>query len=303
MVSTDEIHQKSKRSAQDSPSKTTDTKLNDVMLAMDIADTLRHHRFDTEEGLSPDQKRIELINRLREIYTAQGIDVPEHVLIDGVLAFEQEKFTFQPPKKTFSLRLARLYVNRRKWLPLVLTLGFIFGMAGTINYLGFERPRQLEARETEVLLKQTLPAQIKNARDDVLSIAKTDDLKTHANQLYNLTARAINNGNKTEAIRNAQLLENYANELKMAYDIRIVYGNGRDSGFVRFNNDEREIRNYYLIVEGVLPNGDLAEILITSEEDSSRRRTQSWAVRVPKTVFDQIVDDKQDDQILSLIHI
>ena len=119
----------------------SDEKLDDIMLAMDVVDTLRHERFMVEKELAGEDRREALIKRLRGIYQAQGIDVPDEVLMDGVMALEEQRFVYEPPSKGLGTSLARLYVNRRKWLPLFYTLGFIMFAAFGINYYGFEQPK------------------------------------------------------------------------------------------------------------------------------------------------------------------
>ncbi len=54
--------------------------LDDVMLAMDVVDTLRHNERLVERELSTEDREQALLKRLREIYTAQGIEVSYAVL-------------------------------------------------------------------------------------------------------------------------------------------------------------------------------------------------------------------------------
>ena len=65
---------------------TPDRPLDEVMLAMDVVDTLRHRRNLVERELSEEDRDTRLIERLREIYRNQGIDVPDSVLAAGVAA-------------------------------------------------------------------------------------------------------------------------------------------------------------------------------------------------------------------------
>ena len=74
-------------------------KLDDIMLAMDVVDTLRHEREMIASDMNAGERREDLINRLRGIYNAQGISVPDDVLMDGVMALEEERFAYHPPKR------------------------------------------------------------------------------------------------------------------------------------------------------------------------------------------------------------
>jgi len=68
--------------------------LDDIMLAMDVVDTLRHEHIMVEKDLASENRRKNLIERLRGIYKAQGIEVPDSVLMDGVLALEEQRLIF-----------------------------------------------------------------------------------------------------------------------------------------------------------------------------------------------------------------
>ena len=65
--------------------------LDEVMLAMDVVDTIRHRQLIVERELDAAGRRERLIERLREIYTAQGIEVTDAALAAGVDALEQQQ--------------------------------------------------------------------------------------------------------------------------------------------------------------------------------------------------------------------
>ena len=65
--------------------------LDEVLLAMDVVDTLRHRAQLVDRELDSEERRADLLERLREIYTAQGIEVPDHILLDGVKALEERR--------------------------------------------------------------------------------------------------------------------------------------------------------------------------------------------------------------------
>ena len=64
--------------------------LDDIMIAMDVVDTLRHREDLVRRELDEEQREAELIARLRKIYHDQGIEVPDRVLADGVKALQGE---------------------------------------------------------------------------------------------------------------------------------------------------------------------------------------------------------------------
>lgn len=90
--------------------------LDEVMLAMDVVDTLRHRQILVERELHSDDRDKKLIERLREIYRSQGIDVDDRVLAEGVTALEEERFVYTPPTASLQTWLARIYVNRSYWI-------------------------------------------------------------------------------------------------------------------------------------------------------------------------------------------
>jgi DNA repair exonuclease SbcCD ATPase subunit len=90
--------------------------LDEVMLAMDVVDTLRHRQILVERELHADDRDKKLIERLREIYRSQGIEVNDRVLAEGVTALEEERFVYKLPAASLQIRLARIYVNRGYWI-------------------------------------------------------------------------------------------------------------------------------------------------------------------------------------------
>ena len=75
----------------------TPQKLDDIMIAMDVVDTLRHREDLVRRELGEEQREAELIARLRKIYQDQGIEVPDRVLADGVKALKESRFVYTPP--------------------------------------------------------------------------------------------------------------------------------------------------------------------------------------------------------------
>jgi hypothetical protein len=89
--------------------------LNEVMLAMDVVDTLRHQQSLVDRELGTDDHDQALIAKVRKIYADQGLEVSDEVIASGVKALRDERFTYTPPQKSFQLTLAHLYVNRGRW--------------------------------------------------------------------------------------------------------------------------------------------------------------------------------------------
>ncbi len=89
--------------------------LDKVMLAMDVVDTLRHQQALIDAELQDDRRREQFVARVQAIYRSQGIEVEEAVIHEGVRALEENRFVYVPPARTWSVRLAEIYVERGKW--------------------------------------------------------------------------------------------------------------------------------------------------------------------------------------------
>ncbi len=91
------------------------TDLNDVMLAMDVVDTLRHAEAVLARELGREDQDRELVEKVKKIYASQGIEVSEAVVAEGVAALREERFVYRPPAPGFQHWLAKLYVKRGAW--------------------------------------------------------------------------------------------------------------------------------------------------------------------------------------------
>ena len=89
--------------------------LDEVMMAMDVVDTLRHQKLLVDRELNSGEREHKLIERLRKLYASQGIDVPDSIIAEGVKALEEDRFTYKPPAEGIQTSLARIYIERGKW--------------------------------------------------------------------------------------------------------------------------------------------------------------------------------------------
>ena len=107
-------------------------KLDDVMIAMDVVDTLRHREDLVRRELNEEGRESELIARLRQIYRDQGIEVPDHVLAEGVKALKDSRFVYTPPPASWKRTLFTLWAKRE-------THGKRLGMALAVLIAVFAR--------------------------------------------------------------------------------------------------------------------------------------------------------------------
>lgn len=276
----------------------TPQKLDDVMLAMDIVDTLRHRDLVLAKELSGEERKEALVKRLKEIYSAQGIEVPDRILEDGVKALEEQRFIYNPPRDSLGIRLARLYIARDRWLP---PLGLVAGAAlfVTAGYeFGFERPREAAAERTRIEMTVTLPNELEAARDAALALAGDDAARLRIETSYHDGAAAAAAGDRDAARDAVGELKFLSGVLAEELSLRIVNDPGENSGVFTFNDNAPGARNYYLIVEAIDARGRPQALEITSEETGETKRAHKWGVRVPEGEFNRVAADKQDNAII-----
>ncbi len=272
--------------------------LDDVMLAMDIVDTLRHRDLVLAKELGGAERKDALIKRLKEIYRAQGIEVSDSILEDGVRALEEQRFTYDPPKNSLAVRLARFYINRGRWGP---PLFFIAGSALFLTAafeFGFERPREAQAERARIELAVTLPKEIAAARDEALALADTDEARARIEISRRDGVAAAKSGDAKTARAAIGELEFLSGVLAADLTIRVLSRPDEYSGVFRIPDAAPDARNYYLIVEAVDAKGRAHPLEIASEEDRKTERADIWGVRVSEATFNAIAADKADDQIL-----
>jgi hypothetical protein len=272
--------------------------LDDLMMAMDVVDTLRHRADIVERELSVDQRDTQLFERLREIYSGQGIEVPDRILEQGVAALKEERFVYTAPPGGMNVLLARLYVTRSRWGKWAAGLILLAGIGFAGWYVALERPRLAALEAQRIELNETLPGQIAEITKRVEST--TTDPRA-LDQIRGLAAqgRAAIAGNDTARARmTVDALKLLESELNRAFEIRIVTGKGEKSGVWRKPKVNLDARNFYLIVEAVDTNGTVIERSIRNEETGSTETVRKWGQRVTRATYDAVGDDKRDDGII-----
>ncbi len=272
--------------------------LDDVMIAMDVVDTLRHDRRIVERELNDETRRAELIERLRDLYKGQGIEVPDAILEEGVKALEEKRFVYEPPSRSLAVRLARLYVTREQWGRIVLgALGSLLAL-WLAWYVLYDRPRAIEQAAIEREIGRDLPARVDALVAEIEKEAKEPAAIDEARDIARRAHAAATARRLDEARAGASRLEALRGELMQEFDVRIVNRPGEVTGLWRVPKVNAEQRNYYLIVEAVDRSGKAVARTIHNEETDERETVTKWAVRVPKNVFDAIQADKLDDGII-----
>lgn len=265
-------------------------RLDDVMLAMDVVDTLRHRERIVAAELDAAGREAELMRRLRDIYDAQGIEVPDSILKEGIKALEEDRFVYRPPADGVAVRLAKLYVSRRRWLaPALWSAGGLAAAALAFQLL-WAGPRAAEWAR--------LPAEVEARRAAVVALAVDPAVDADADAIARAAQGAAGRGDREEAREGLAALVDLEAQLAAEYEVRIVSRPGESTGVFRVPDDAPNARNHYIIVEAVAPGGRLVEVPVTSEEDQTTRRVSKWGQRVSEALYGRIADDKRDDQIV-----
>jgi hypothetical protein len=273
-------------------------KLDDLMLAMDVVDTLRHQDSFVARELDEDARERELIARLRKIYRDQGIEVSDATIEEGVKALKESRFLYTPPKPGLGVTLARLWIARGRIGAIMAALIGAIGLAWMAYYFVAERPAALRAERAELELTQRLPKALDAAYAGVIAEAKTPAAAPKAEQLLTDGKSALARGDAAGATAALTELEQLAADLKQSYQLMIVSRPGERSGVFRIPDRNTGARNYYLIVEAIGPDGRPIELPIASEEDGATKTVSKWGVRVDQKVYDAVAADKAADGII-----
>ena len=260
--------------------------LDEVMLAMDVVDTLRRRERLVRRELDTEGREEDLKERLRQIYHAQGIEVPDRILEEGVAALREERFVYKPRTQGPGVRLARLYVTRARWGKWVLGGIAALVAALAIHHFVFVAP------------DAALPGKIAAAYEQVAGIAASDDAKERAARLLNAGKAALGNEDAGGAREALQSLAELRTVLEQEYSLRIVNRAGEKTGVWRVPDVNTRARNYYIVVEAIDPTGRALTVPITSEETGKTEHVTKWGVRVDKETFDRVAQDKQDNGII-----
>src|SRR5215510_14205011 len=89
--------------------------LDDLMIAMDVVDTVRHREDLVRRELNEEGRESELIARLRQIYHEQGIEVSDVVLAEGVKALKDSRFVYTPAPGGWKRSLLTWWVKRETY--------------------------------------------------------------------------------------------------------------------------------------------------------------------------------------------
>lgn len=267
-----------------------ETQLEDVMAAMDVVDTLRHEQGVAERELDAEGRRERLLNRLRDLYQAQGIEVSDRILQEGIDALEQERFEYIAVQPSWRTKLAHIWVSRGRWGK---PLGF-FALLCTVFLAIYLVTDVFPERQ----MRAGLPKKIETSLSQIKSLSNKTSVFDSAQQQAASAQRAIDNNDYQQAQNLTQDLESMAKRLDAQYTIRVVSRIDENSGVWRVPPNNPDARNFYLIVEALDSRNKVINVDVLNQENNKRESVDVWGVRVSEKTFYKIAADKRDDGII-----
>lgn len=272
--------------------------LDEMMLAMDVVDTLRHRQDLALRELNGAARERQLIEKLREIYHHQGIEVPDHILKEGVAALAEARFTYEPPRPGWRTTLARLYVSHGSWGKPALALLAVLVLA-VVAFFGIWQPFQRGQQEAaRIELAEGLPAQLDALYETIYQETKVQQAVLEAEALRTRGQSLAAEGDRAGALQALDYLTALRDLLRQEYRLVVVNQSGVRSAFWTFPEINTAATNYYIVVQALDADGDALHLPIPNEENGATELVDIWAVRVPETVYTAVLADKQDDGII-----
>ncbi len=254
------------------------------MLAMDVVDTLRHRESLIERELAGPARDEQLLERLRQIYASQGIEVTDDILKEGIVALKEDRFVYVPPPRSWATRWAHAYVDRGKWGRALLALAVVAALIyGAYFALVVAPYRQLTS-------------DLQAVHAEVVAVSEVPEASTLADTLYNQASTAVERGDRAEARTAYDSLTELRDQLERSYTLRI--SPGPDTGFWRVPDVNLGARNYYIVVDAVDANGRNVSVPVVNEETGDTERVSQWGIRVDEETFESVRQDKLDDGII-----
>ena len=273
------------------------SKLDDVMLAMDVVDTLRHREKLVERELNENVREEQLVERLRELYKSQGIEVPDRILQEGVRGLKESRFVYTPPPPSFARTMALIWVRRALYGKRIAAAAAVIALLFGAYQYGVVRPAQQARDAARIELSQTLPRELEAAHQAVVAEAQVPDARELADALRSQGQAAIQRGNATEARGALANLDTLASQLREEYTLRIAGRPDDETGFFR-EHPSFQGRAYFVVVDATNPRGLPVRLPIRNDETNQTETVSRFAVRVPIATFNAVRADKAANGIV-----
>lgn len=275
----------------------SDMPLDDLMMAMDVVDTLRHEERQVARELKADERDEAMVDRLRKVYAAQGIDVPDHILKAGVEDLKRDRFVYAPPAAGIQRTLAMIYISRSTWSKWLGATAAVLVVGIAVWYFLVSLPQQRAQAELLARL-EALPQTYTELINRIDGLTENAEIEANAARLAVDGQVALSDGNTDAAFKAESDLREIAQQLATVFEVRIVSREGIPTGVTRIPETNRNAENYYIIVEAIAPDGTLVPRTVLSEENGASEEVNLWGQRVSATIFDAVRRDKVEDGIV-----
>lgn len=145
-----------------------------------------------------------------------------------------------------------------------------------------ERHARLAALETEVVRLHA--AVLAQAAEDLVREQAADLARESESRIADRDVEGLDDA----ARRFQDLLATVSTEYRI-----VVTG-----GVWRYPDRSPDVRNHYLLVQALGPDGEPVTVTIRSEETGETRRVRQWGERVPQEVYDRVAADRRDNGII-----
>ncbi|WP_420414503.1 DUF6384 family protein [Roseibium sp.] len=274
-----------------------DTPLDDLMMAMDVVDTLRHEEGQVARELKADERDAAMVERLRKVYAAQGIEVPDHILKAGVEDLKRDRFVYAPPAAGFQRTLAMIYISRSTWSKWLAGLAAVLVVAITAWYMLVALPQQ-RAEAALAARLEALPQTYADLVDRIDTLTENTEIEAEAQRLADDGKIALTDGKNEAAFKAENGLRDLAGKLAEVFEVQIISREGVPTGITRIPDANQDAENHYIVVEAIDPDGNVLERDIVSEENGKTVRVDKWGQRVSDTIYNAVRRDKVDDGIV-----
>lgn len=285
------------------PASAKPDKLDELMLAMDVVDTLRHRDILVERELNEEEREKSLVDRLRGLYKSQGIEVSESVLHEGVKALDENRFAYHPAPPGLARNLAWIWVKRGVISRFVLGALAALIIAVTGYQVAVVAPAEQAARSARDELTIDLPKALDIATKAALGEAQIDTARQRATALSAAGKLALERGNADEARGAVAALDQLTQQLRLEFTLRIPARPEEQTGFARENNAAPGGRGLYVVVNAIDLDEKPVRLRVRNEETGDTDTVSRFAVRVPQATYQAIRADKQANGILQRVRL
>lgn len=169
--------------------------IDDLMIAMDAVDTLRHKTSLLETELTSDERKTALKVGLRQYYAEQGVDVTDEILDKAVEDMDKNRYVHVPLKQGFANSLAHMWVDRGRIGKKLAITGVALLATFFVANTGYDhlvvQPREMAAAELRLDIEQRLPAAIKEGHIKAVAAAKKYDDEAALSVADNIRDKAL----------------------------------------------------------------------------------------------------------------